>query len=263
MSAELKEHARRLYEETDQPVSHIALDCGVNESVVRRMAPREGWVRFVAPPRDMPPVARLLAEVEAMERATFSLPPRSGGEGRFGERQRNEAGWGEACAPLQTPANADASLPPNDIRCSASAFPLENTAAESRLCPSPPFASRTGGGERQDNAAAQNIARFIAVVMAHLDEFEAVRRNGKLLAKQHLATARAISILTEAFNRLQRLRAAATGSNAHELSDASDISADADAFRLDLARRIAAFMESRPDNADAGGAAAPAPGAAP
>src|SRR5665647_1460435 len=67
MSPELQAHARRLYEETDQFVTDIALYVGVNESVVRRMAEREGWVRYVAPPRDLPPVGKLLAEVEALD----------------------------------------------------------------------------------------------------------------------------------------------------------------------------------------------------
>jgi hypothetical protein len=68
LSPELQAHARRQFEETDRPTTHIALDCGVDESVLRRMAQREGWERYVPPPRDLPPVAKLLAEVEALER---------------------------------------------------------------------------------------------------------------------------------------------------------------------------------------------------
>ena len=162
MSPELQAHVQRLYEETDQPVCQIALDVGVNESVIRRMGPREGWVRFEAPPRDLPPVATLLAT-------------------------------------------------------------------------------------REDN-----IARFIRVVMAHLDEFEAVRRAGKLIAREHLPTARAISILTDAFNTLQRLRAAQPGrnddDNADRYADRYDVlPADLDAFREALTQRIESFLASRTD----------------
>jgi hypothetical protein len=71
LSAELQAHARRQFEQTDRYVTDIALDCGVDESVLRRMALREGWVRYVGPPRGLPPVAKLLAEVEALE----TLPP--------------------------------------------------------------------------------------------------------------------------------------------------------------------------------------------
>lgn len=71
MSDELQAHARRLFEETDRFTTDIARDCGVDESVIRRKAQREGWKRYVPPPRDVPPVAKLLAEVEALE----AMPP--------------------------------------------------------------------------------------------------------------------------------------------------------------------------------------------
>ena len=183
LSADLHDHARRLYETTAQPVSHIALDCGVDESVIRRMAKREGWVRYIAPPRDLPPVAKLLAQVEQLEK---------------------------------------------------------------------------GDGDVAEQDATQNIARFTQVVMAHLDEFEAMRRDGRLLPKHHLATARAISILTEAFNRLARLRAALPGTF-HDDSATADMPANLDAFREELAQRIETFLASRTDaGAFIDAAAAPA-----
>ncbi|HWK96418.1 MAG TPA: hypothetical protein VNR39_13445 [Pseudolabrys sp.] len=242
MTPELQAHVKRLYETTDQPVCQIALDVGINESVIRRMGPREGWVRFVAPPRDLPPLATLLAEVEALE-ASLSLPPPSrassardgGGEGGSGARERDGVGWGESSVSFDACLEGPMLLPPTPN-------------------PSPPFEERTGGGEQDDP-----IARFIRIVTAHIDEFEAVRRDGKLLPKHHLQTARALSILTEAFNRLQRLRASLNGPS-HD--DYSDMPADLDAFRDDLARRIDAFIESRADAGDAQDlAAAPSGGA--
>ena len=196
MTPELQAHVKRLYEHSEQPVTQIAADCDVDESVIRRMGEREGWVRYVAPPRDLPPVAKLLAEVEALEAARAVV-----------------------------------------LRGAQERAPQDD-------------------GENAEPDAAPNVERFTQVVMAHLDEFEAVRRNGKLLAKHHLTTARAISLLTEAFNRLQRLRAAQPGS-IHD--DLDDMPADLDAFREDLALRIAAFMESRTDESAFGEpAAAPA-----
>lgn len=206
LSGELQAYARRLFTETDQPGTEIAVDCGVDESVIRRMAKREGWVRFVAPPRDLPPVAKLLAEVEELEVSLTKAPS----------------------IPTVTPT-------PN---------------------PSP-----QGGGEKEESAAASSSAASVAnvdeqdseqrietltqAVMGYVREFDALRKNGKLLAKQHLATARAISILTEAFNRLQRLRAALPGSIDHD--SYADAPADLDAFRDELARRIDAFIASRTD----------------
>lgn len=184
LSPELHDDARRRYEQTKEAACHIALDCGVDESTIRRMAKREGWVRYVAPPRDLPPVAKLLAQVEELESMNMPIS----GKPEIGVR-----------APQ-------------------------------------------GDGESAEQDATQNIARFTQVVMAHLDEFEAVRRAGKLIARQHLPTARAISILTEAFNKLQRLRAAQPGQN-HD--DISDMPADLDAYRLELTRQIEHFLRSR------------------
>lgn len=196
MTPELQAHVKRLYEETDQPICQIALDVGVNESVIRRMGPREGWVRYVAPPRDLPPLATLLAEVEALERDRHP-----------------------------------------EVRASTEDGQTNPPSFEGDLRPPPQDDGERGGGTSDDN-----IARFIRIVMAHLDEFEAVRRDGKLLPKHHLHTARAISILTEAFNRLQRLRASLTGPS-HD--DLSDMPADLDAYRVELARQIDAFIASR------------------
>ncbi len=74
LSEELHAYARRQFEQTDQCVSDIALDVGVDESVIRRMAKREEWVRYVAPPRALSPVAKLLAQVEELEVSVKAAP---------------------------------------------------------------------------------------------------------------------------------------------------------------------------------------------
>ncbi|MDO9412289.1 MAG: hypothetical protein Q7T81_06910 [Pseudolabrys sp.] len=254
LSPELQADARRRFEQTEEFGSSIAADCGVDESVIRRMALREGWVRFVAPPRDLPPMAKLLAEVEALEAGMkaelllLSLPPPSarlrasstrygGGEGRFDEHQRDEAGGGEASSTSQAPSGPQPLSPPTPN-------------------PSPPREGRAGGGEQVALAGGgekeENIARFIRVVMAHLDEFEVMRCDGKLKPTQYLAVARGISILTEAFNKLQRLRAAQPGQSHDTISDSYTAPADTDAFCEALAQRIENFLASRTD-ADAFG----------
>lgn len=136
MTPELQAHVKRLYETTDQPICQIGLDVGINESVIRRMGPREGWVRFVPPPQGLPPLATLLAEVEELE-ASLSLPRHQrgyarlrrdgGGEGRFGERERDETGWGNLLHRRKHALNRK--------RC----CPTPN--------PSPPFEERTGEGK--------------------------------------------------------------------------------------------------------------------
>jgi hypothetical protein len=214
MTPELQAHVKRLYETSDQPICQIALDVGINESIIRRMGPREGWVRYVAPPLDLPPLATLLAEVEQLE------------QDRHPEVRAQSASL-EGCTARDSAAVG--------LGC-----PVDPPSFEGGLRPPP-----QDDGEATRDAP---IARFIRIVTAHLDEFEAVRRDGKLLPKHHLQTARALSILTEAFNRLQRLRASLNGPS-HD--DIADMPADLDAFRDDLARRIDAFIESRADAGDA------------
>ncbi len=236
LTPELQAHARRLYEETDQPVTAIALDCGVDESVIRHMGPREGWVRFVAPPRDLPPVAKLLAEVEVLERTA------------------REDRHPEVRDPLAEPRRATAQLSPESA---VHPSRLANSAV-TRVCDALWLAPQDDG-ERVARDA--HITRCIAAVMAHIDTFEETRRSGRLVPKQHLANARAISVLTEAFNKLQRLRADLSGANHNDSAHAGidyDIPADPDAFRDELARRIDAFIASRADTADATDDPAPA-----
>ena len=248
MTPELQAHVKRLYEETDQPVCQIALDVGVNESVIRRMGPREGWVRYVAPPRDLPPLATLLAEVEALE--SSDVPDRHPEVLADGEPRRMAGTTGAVAHGCRVYPTCDLEMPKPAKRTWDGAQALapqgdgetaeDDGQADPQASPTPtPDPSPQGGGEKEDN-----IARFIRIVRAHLDEFEAVRRDGKLLPKHHLQTARAISILTEAFNRLQRLRASSNGP-IHD--DLSDMPADLDAYRLELARQIDAFIASRTD----------------
>jgi hypothetical protein len=225
LTTELHDHARRQYEHSAQPVSHIALDVGVDESVIRRMAKREEWVRYVAAPRDLPPVAKLLAQVEELEASVkVDRHPEVLGEAEPGRMAGLTGAVAHVCR-----------VNPKSV----SKLP---TSAE-RTWDGAHERAPQGDGESTEPDAQQNIARFTQVVMAHLDEFEAVRRAGKLIARQHLPTARAISILTEAFNKLQRLRAAQPGQH-HD--DISDMPADLDEYRLELTRRIQEFLRSRP-----------------
>ncbi len=73
------------------------------------------------------------------DRASFSLPPRSGGEGRRAPRKRRASGWGESSSPVQV------SPPTPD--------------------PSPPLTSFAGGGEERETAGKKEAS---AQASAHL-----------------------------------------------------------------------------------------------
>jgi hypothetical protein len=112
------------------------------------------------------------------------------------------------------------------------------------------------GGEENAAALADTIDRLEKAVVEELASVEAMRAQFKGLPRRPReaeTTARTLSSLTETLQKLQRLRCALPPSG---LYDDDDMPADIDEFRHELARRIEAFLESRPDEDDAGADAA-------
>ncbi len=66
---ELLAKARYDFEHTDRSRESIAFDLGMARSTLGNMARREGWERFVPPPRGLPPAVRLRREAEKLETA--------------------------------------------------------------------------------------------------------------------------------------------------------------------------------------------------
>ncbi len=64
---ELLANGRQRYEHTDEPVTSIAADFGCDKTTFQRMANREHWVRYTAPPRGLTEAAKLLVQVEALQ----------------------------------------------------------------------------------------------------------------------------------------------------------------------------------------------------
>jgi hypothetical protein len=95
-------------------------------------------------------------------------------------------------------------------------------------------------------------------VLVELTTVEAMRAQLKALPRRPLdaeRTARTLSSLTDTLQKLQRLRASAALSEKPiaRNDDDDDMPADIDEFRIDLARRIDAFVASRTKPSDAGG----------
>ena len=59
--------ARRRYEQTDESLTSIAAGLGTSARSLQRIAQPAAWVRYVSPPRDATPAARLLMEARALE----------------------------------------------------------------------------------------------------------------------------------------------------------------------------------------------------
>lgn len=257
-SAELLADGKRRYETTRESLDSIALDFNACRTTIRNIAKREGWVRYVPPPRGLSRAATLLAEAEKLEADAFSLPPPSarlrapstrygGGEGGSGARERDGVGWGDFSA--HAPA----------FEGGIEAPPIPN--------PSPPLAALVGGGETiphqdtaHDNAQApawnmrQRIETLREAVDDELAAVRALRASLKDVPHSPETAGRishTLASLTATLERLHRLEIGAPRTHGADAYD--DMPADIDEFRERLARRIRAFVASRREPEPAAG----------
>lgn len=110
-------------------------------------------------------------------------------------------------------------------------------------------------GRQTPEDFAADLDHLEREVRAELASVTALREQLKGLPRRPRdgeSTARTLSTLSEVLQKIHRMRCGLTSPD----TDNDDLPADLDAFRLDLARRIEAFLESRPDEGDAGGDAA-------
>ncbi len=238
---ELLANIRHRYEHTTSRLSTMAADLGCSGQTVCNIAKREGWVRFVPPPRDLSPAARLLARAERLAEqgdAALSLPPRSGGEGRPPE--------------LAQQAQADG------------VGGLDGAQAPPTPDPSPPRASRAGGGETdaaqalQPEQIADTAEALHDAAVKLLADVKASRAQLAGLPQSPLdqeRAARTLANLTATLQKLSPLRGGVALTEGHTGNDYDDMPADLDAFRDELARRIRHFVEGRRARSGADGVA--------
>lgn len=119
----------------------------------------------------------------------------------------------------------------------------QEARALARIAPAP------GGSEDGDARVdiGADIERLLGLVSREIGVYENLRttlKNEPQAQREALKTTHVIASLTSTLDELRRMRAAHTEPGHHD----NDMPADIDAFRTELARRIAAFMESRPDD---------------
>ena len=139
-----------------------------------------------------------------------------------------------------------------DAMANASAHSREsgNPATNTQASELEALGPRLRGDERMETAPPDTSAidRLEAAVLRELSVVERMRasmRDEPLRPADAERTARTLSVLTETLAKLRRLR---LGSAPHSGPDHDDDIPDIDAFRLDLARRIEAFVASQPDD---------------
>ena len=217
-TAEFLAEAQRRVETTTQSTTSIALDLGTHQSNLARLIRRHGWVRPEGSSRvrGLAPAMRLAMQADALVSA--SAHSRASG---------NPAS--------DTPTPEGVALGPR--------WSLSSGGPEARP---------GGGDERSETPAALDstaIDRLEAAVLDELATVETMRASLRAEPRRPIdaeRTARTLSVLTETIAKLRRLRLAAQPQSGS--ADHDDDIPDIDAFRLDLARRIEAFVASQPDD---------------
>lgn len=212
-------HIRQRYEDSDDTVESIAADVGVSRFALERLAQRQGWrLRKHRPPRDLPQTLQM-----QLDAAATLLQARA-------------ADSGEAVAALPPLAQA--------VECEAEASVVTDTAATETAAPEPADPAAAAAPE-----AALSLARRLErAVETQLRKVENLREDTTLgghRAVEAERIARTLAALTQTLFKVRQLR-----DPERALSAADDeMPADADGFRLELARRIETFVGGGTDRA--------------
>lgn len=212
------------YERTDRPIGDICAEHGISSGTLRDRTRRWGWTRRRAPiPSEGPPPAAA-PRIDA-------APPR-----------------------LPTLPAFDAAPP------SLTAAPQIETAAPG-VAAEPALAAGEDAGAPHEGGDVSLVPRLqgaVARVLPAIDSIVGKLGAGPMHPREMEQAARALGVLTRTLRELNGLlsqrQPAAAGNVAGD--DDDDIPEDIDAFRIDLARRINAFVASRSGEAN-GGAALP------
>jgi hypothetical protein len=87
---ELIAEGKRRFETTPESLDSIAIDFSSNRSTLRNLAKREGWKRYVAPPRGLPRAADIATKAEALEVEALEAEALEG-NGAWSIRERIDA----------------------------------------------------------------------------------------------------------------------------------------------------------------------------
>jgi hypothetical protein len=217
------------YEHTERPIDDICAEHGISSGTLRDRMRRWGWTRRRAPiPCEGPPPA------PAPQIDTAAPPLPTGRE------------FDPAAPPLPAGREFDPAAP------SPAPAPRIETAAP---CPvaTPQVAAGNDAGEPDDSAIVPRLQSAVARVLPAIEA--SVARLGAEPAhpREIERSARALAALTRTLRELNNLLSQRRAAAADDPAAYDDVPEDIDAFRLDLARRIDAFVASRTGE-DNGGA---------
>jgi hypothetical protein len=147
---------------------------------------------------------------------------------------------------------------PRAVQLKAQAGELESRVLGAAAATSAPASEsgtdlpRAGGGDAMLplSDTVERLYRAVLEELAAVENLRAQLKREPQSPQDAERTARTLSSLTETLQKLQRLQCAVPQSGSCD----DDVPSDIDEFRTELARRIEAFVASRPDPGDGGGA---------
>lgn len=246
-SPELIADGKRRYETTLESLDSVALGFSTNRSTLRNIAKRENWVRYVAPPRGMSRAADIAAKAAALEAETLNdRHPEV--RGLWAEPRRATAELSQESAVHPSRLAVSAVTRVSDTLWLAPQDDGEGVGGGETSAAAPPATLAWSMRERID-ALRGAVDEEIAAVRALRASLKGVPHSTETAGR----TSRTLADLTTTLERLHRLEIGASQHNGQDTyaDKFSDIPADPDAFRDELARRIRAFVAGRVGPRDA------------
>jgi hypothetical protein len=219
---------RHDYEHTDKPLAHICADHDITIPMMRYRMKRWEWTRRkpLIPREGPPPVAVVLAPPE---RALFSpLPlPSSGGGGSANAEGMSRGGVSFLRETFTPPRSQDARDPP----------PPGEGAESKQARP---------GWEGEETAIVPRLQSAVARVLPAIEATIARLAAGPHQPRDMEQAGRTLGSLTRTLRELNGLLSEHNARPNDARCECREMSPeDIDAFRIDLARRIDAFVASR------------------
>jgi len=245
-SPALLENLRFRFEQTDEPLVAIAASIARSHTHLSTVAREHGWTRFVPPPLDITPAAKLAAEAARL--ANLARRPETAARSAVLEGPPTHRSF---------EASAQGALAPQDDGGAAPATPE----------PSAPRAAPTAAGEAATPAPATDVDLSLlapAARIAHMNElmraaeFQLARlRQQQALSqgkKAAMTIAAAIANLMAGHSQIEhQLQDLERGQHARTSNDDDRRPDDIDERRRRLAERIREFVRSRRSGDDAAG----------
>ena len=256
-SPELIENLRFRFEETGEPVRTIAVTVPMARTALYALAQERGWTRFVRPPLDLTPAARLAAEAGKLGLSRHPEERAEGAPRRISDSQVLRGPTPTRRAPQDDGEGLGGRAPQGD-----GADELSPSTPD----PAPPLEEPTGGGEQEPDvsnlepqerrARLSGMARLIDHQLALLHRRQALPQTEHERKEISIEAAKLNAALSQTEHQLQDLDRGHNARTAIAGDDSRPM--DIDERRLLLAQRIREFARSRRGGEDDAAADAPA-----